>query len=53
MIKNTEKAINKDEAVKQLLYYMENTVYENAVNEDLREIHRIIYNVHKNPILFL
>ncbi|MDE6742940.1 MAG: hypothetical protein K2J95_03565 [Lachnospiraceae bacterium] len=32
-------------AVKQLLYYMENTTYENAVNEELREIHRMVETV--------
>lgn len=32
-------------ALKQLLYYMENTTYENAVNEELREIHRMVETV--------
>lgn len=32
-----------------LLHYMENTTYENAVNEDLREIHRMVETVKKDP----
>lgn len=32
-------------AVKQLLHYMENTTYENAVNQELREIHRMVETV--------
>lgn len=36
------------EAVKQLLHYMEDTTYENAVNEELREIHRMVENVKKD-----
>lgn len=37
------------EALRQLLYYMEDTVYENAVNEELREIHRMVETVKKDP----
>lgn len=37
------------EALKQLLHYMENTVYENAVNEELLEIHRMVEIVKKDP----
>lgn len=33
------------EAVRQLLHYMEDTTYENAVNEELREIHRMVETV--------
>ncbi len=36
-------------AVEQLLHYMENTTYENAVNEELREIHRMVETVKKDP----
>lgn len=36
-------------AVKQLLRYMEDTIYENAVNEDLREIHRMVEIVKRDP----
>lgn len=36
------------EAVKQMLRYMENTTYENAVNEDLREIHRMVETIKKD-----
>lgn len=36
------------EAVKQLLHYMECTTYENAVNEELREIHRMVETVRKD-----
>lgn len=32
-------------AVEQLLHYMEDTTYENAVNEELREIHRMVETV--------
>ena len=37
------------EAVAQLLHYMEDTTYENAVNEELREIHRMVETVKKDP----
>ncbi len=37
------------EALKQLLHYMEDTVYENAVSEELREIHRMVEIVKKDP----
>ena len=37
-----------DEALKQLLHYMEDTTYENAVNEDLREMHRMVETVKKD-----
>lgn len=37
------------EAVEQLLHYMEVTTYENAVNEDLRKIHRMVDTVKKDP----
>ncbi len=36
-------------AVEHLLHYMENTTYENAVNEELREIHRMVETVKKDP----
>lgn len=36
------------EAVKQMLRYMEDTTYENAVNEDLREIHRMVETIKKD-----
>ncbi len=32
-------------ALKQMLHYMEETTYENAVNEELREIHRMVETV--------
>lgn len=37
------------ESVAQLLHYMEDTTYENAVNEELREIHRMVETVKKDP----
>ena len=37
------------EAVEQMLHYMENTTYENAVNEELREIHRMVETVKRDP----
>lgn len=37
------------EAVRQLLHYMENTTYENAVNKELREIHRMVETVKEDP----
>ena len=37
------------EALRQMLHYMEDTVYENAVNEELREIHRMVETVKKDP----
>ena len=37
------------ESVKQLLHYMEETTYGNAVNEDLREIHRMVETVKRDP----
>ena len=37
------------EELRQLLYNIEDTVYENAVNEELREIHRIAEAVKKDP----
>lgn len=36
------------EEVRQLLHYMENTTYGNAVNEDLREIHRMVETVKRD-----
>lgn len=36
-------------AVEQLLHYMEHTTYENAVNEELREIHRMVETVKRDP----
>ena len=36
------------EALRQLLHYMEDTRYENAVNEDLREMHRMVETVKKD-----
>ncbi len=35
------------EAVRQLLRYMGDSTYQNAVNEDLREIHRMVETVRK------
>lgn len=37
-----------NEAVKQMLHYMEDTTCENAVNEELREIHRMVETVKKD-----
>ena len=37
------------EKLRQLLDYMEDTTYENAVNEELREIHRMVEKVKKDP----
>lgn len=37
------------EAVRQLLHYMESTTYKNAVNQELREIHRMVETVKKDP----
>ena len=37
-----------DEALMQLLHYMEDMTYENAVNEDLREMHRMVETVKKD-----
>lgn len=36
------------ETLRQMLHYMEETTYENAVNEDLREIHRMVETVKKD-----
>lgn len=36
-------------ALQQLLRYMEETISKNAVNEDLREIHRLVETVKKDP----
>lgn len=36
-------------AVEQLLHYMEDTSLENAVNEELCEIHRMVETVRKDP----
>ncbi len=44
--KGTEGIPN--EAVRQLLHYMEDTTYENAVNEELRDIHRMVEKVKKD-----
>lgn len=38
-----------NEEVKQLLQYMEETTYENAVNEDLRAMNEMIETVRKDP----
>lgn len=38
-----------NEALKQLLHYMEDTICENAVNDDLREIHKMVEIVKKDP----
>lgn len=38
-----------DNALKQLLHYMEDSTYENAVNEELREIHRMVEHVKRDP----
>lgn len=38
-----------NEKVRQLLHYMEETTWENAVNEELRELHRMIETVKKDP----
>lgn len=45
--KGTKGASN--EALKQLLHYMEETSYENAVNDDLRRIHEMVETVRKDP----
>lgn len=45
--KGTEGVPNA--AVEQLLHYMENTTYENAVNAELREIHRMVETVKRDP----
>ena len=45
--KGTEGIPN--EAVRQLLHYMEESTRENAVNEELREIHRMVETVKKDP----
>lgn len=45
--KGTEGVPN--ETLKQLLHYMEETTYENAVNEELREIHKMVETVKKDP----
>lgn len=37
------------EAVRQLLCYMEDTTYGNAVNGELREIHRMVERVRRDP----
>lgn len=37
------------EEVRQLLHYMEETTYENAVNGDLLEIHRMVETVKRDP----
>lgn len=37
------------EPMRQLLHYMEETTLENAVNEELREIHRMVELVKKDP----
>ncbi len=37
------------EELRQLLHYMEATIYENAVNDELREIHRMVETVKKDP----
>ena len=37
-----------NEAVRQMLHYMEDTTCENAVNEELREIHRMVETVKKD-----
>ena len=34
-----------NEALRQMLRYMEDTTYENAVNEEFREIHRMVETV--------
>lgn len=45
--KGTQGVPNKE--LEQLLHYMEDTRYENAMNEDLREIHRMVETVKKEP----
>ncbi len=37
-----------DEKVKQLVHNIEDTTYENAVNEEPREIHRMVETVKKD-----
>ena len=46
IIKGTEEIPGT--AVQQLLHYMENTTYENAVNKELLEIHRMVEAVKKD-----
>lgn len=38
-----------DEGLRQLLHYMENSTYENAVNDDLRRIHEMVETVKRDP----
>lgn len=38
-----------DRTLRELLHYMENSIYENAVNEELREIHRMVETVKRDP----
>ena len=38
-----------NEGLGQLLHYLENTTYENAVNENLHEIHRMVEAVKNDP----
>ena len=45
--KGTEGVPN--ETIRQLLHYMEDTTYKNAVNEELREMHRMVETVKKDP----
>lgn len=37
------------EALRQLLHYMEETVMENAVNDDLMEVHKMVEMVKIDP----
>ncbi len=37
------------DAVRQLLHYMEDTTYENAVNKELHEIHKMVETVKEDP----
>lgn len=41
------KGIPSD-AVRQLLHYLENTTYENAVNQELQELHRMVETVKRD-----
>lgn len=38
-----------EEALRQLLHYMEDSTYENAVNDDLRRIHKMVETVRRDP----
>ncbi|MCM1325091.1 MAG: hypothetical protein NC094_13300 [Bacteroidales bacterium] len=43
------KAGEPSKELRQMLHYMEETTYENAVNRELQEIHRMVETVKKDP----